>query len=94
MSCLALKAKDYCIFTVIMLQAPTFFRNLTELTKSMKLNIDDAYRTLESYLGDTKYLAGNIMTIADISVLTTVSILDGLHPIDDKRYEYFLLLIL
>nr|WGO51734.1 glutathione S-transferase epsilon 2 [Ectropis grisescens] len=66
--------------------APTYAGRLTEITKYMIKNIDDAYGMLEIYLADSVYLADNVMTIADISVLTTVSSLHGLHPIDDKRF--------
>lgn len=58
----------------------------------MKINIEDAYKTLESYLSNNKYLVGNTMTVADISALSTISSIDGLHPIDEKRYDFLILI--
>ncbi|KAG7300153.1 hypothetical protein JYU34_015702 [Plutella xylostella] len=66
--------------------APTFLGKLSQPSGSMVNNIEDAYRTLEAYLSQSKYLAGPEMTIADISAVATVCGLDGLHPIDKKRY--------
>lgn len=54
-------------------------------------NIDDAYQMLEEYLNDGSYLAGDAMTIADLSVLTTTSSLHGLHPVDEKRYVLYVI---
>ncbi|XP_031763098.1 glutathione S-transferase 1-like [Galleria mellonella] len=68
------------------IMAPTYGGRLTELSKYMIINIVDAYEMLEMYLNENKYIAAEHMTIADISVLTTVSSLNGLHPIDEKRF--------
>ncbi|XP_069360309.1 glutathione S-transferase 1-like isoform X2 [Maniola hyperantus] len=66
--------------------ALTYTGRLTELSKSMIRNIDDAYRMLEAYLSDTLYLADEVVTLADISVITTMSTLHGLLPIDEKKF--------
>lgn len=66
--------------------ALTYGGKLTELSKSMKHNIEDGYRILETYLGDTLFLADDIITLADISVITTISSLHGLQPIEGKWY--------
>ncbi|XP_023938764.1 glutathione S-transferase 1 [Bicyclus anynana] len=66
--------------------APTYTGRLAELSKSMKRNIDDAYRMMEAYLSDSIYLADDVLTLADISAITTISSLHGVHPIDEKRY--------
>ncbi|XP_048484409.1 glutathione S-transferase 1 [Plutella xylostella] len=68
------------------IMAPTFLGKLNQPSGSMVTNIEDAYRTLEAYLSQSKYLAGPEMTIADISAVATVCGLDGLHPIDEKRH--------
>lgn len=47
--------------------------------------IERAYGMLEIYLSQTLYVADNVMTIADLSILSTMSSLDGLCPVDDKR---------
>lgn len=49
-------------------------------------NIDEAYEMMEYYLSDTLYLADDVMTVADVSAITTISSLNGLHPIDEKRF--------
>ncbi|KAF5269551.1 hypothetical protein FQA39_LY18905 [Lamprigera yunnana] len=48
--------------------------------------IKDIYKTLELFLGDNKWIAGNNVTIADISCGTSASSLDSLHSIDKKVY--------
>ncbi|KAM3961683.1 LOW QUALITY PROTEIN: glutathione S-transferase 1-like [Aphomia sociella] len=68
------------------IMAPTYGGKLTEISKNMIRNLLDAYEMLEMYLSDSKYIAADHMTIADISILTTVSSLHGLHPIDEQRF--------
>lgn len=75
-------------------QAPTYGGKLTELSKSMIRNMEDAYRTLEMYLMDTKFVADDVITLADISIITTVTSLNGLHPINEQRYVLIVLLSL
>lgn len=58
---------------------------LSELSQSMKRNIEDAYRIIEAYLSNTLYIADNNVTLADYSVLATMSSLHGLHPIDSNK---------
>lgn len=70
-------------------QAPTYTGRMTELSRYNKLMIEDAYKTLQAYLSETLYLADHEMTVADVCAVTTVSTLDGLHPVDEKRF-YFL----
>ena len=48
-------------------------------------NIEDGYRILEAYLCDTLFLADDVITLADISVITTISSLHGLHPIEGEE---------
>lgn len=43
---------------------------------------------LEAYLSDTLYLADNVITLADLSVITTMSTLHGIHPIDSDKFVY------
>ncbi|XP_073960344.1 glutathione S-transferase 1-like isoform X2 [Choristoneura fumiferana] len=66
--------------------APTFWGKLTELSKSMKINLEDGYRTLEAYLSKTAYVADDVLTLADISIYSTVSSMDGIYPVDVKKY--------
>ncbi|XP_013182960.1 glutathione S-transferase 1 [Amyelois transitella] len=66
--------------------APTYSGKLGELSNRMIVNIVDAYTMLEEYLASSSFLTGNSMTVADLSVLTTVSSLNGLHPIDGRKF--------
>ncbi|XP_047532193.1 glutathione S-transferase 1-like [Vanessa atalanta] len=66
--------------------APTYTGRLTELSKSMVRNIEDGYRMLDAYLSDSMYLADDVMTLADLSVITTMSTLHGLLPINSTKY--------
>ncbi|XP_041981064.1 glutathione S-transferase 1-like [Aricia agestis] len=66
--------------------ALTYSGRLTELSKSMIRNIEDAYRVLEAYLAENLYMADKVITLADISIMTTMSTLSGLHPISHERY--------
>lgn len=71
------------IFYIV--QAQTYTGRLAELTKTMVRRIERAYGMLEAYLSQTLYVADDVMTIADLSILTSMSSLDGLHPVDEKR---------
>ncbi|KAF5279723.1 hypothetical protein FQA39_LY05413 [Lamprigera yunnana] len=48
--------------------------------------IKDIYKTLELFIGANKWIAGNNITIADISCSTSISSLDTMHSIDKKVY--------
>ncbi|XP_061379594.1 glutathione S-transferase 1-like isoform X2 [Danaus plexippus] len=61
--------------------APTYMGRLSELSQSMKRNIEDAYRIIEAYLSNTLYIADNNVTLADYSVLATMS---SLHDIPNS----------
>lgn len=66
--------------------ALTYVGKLSEMTKSMIANIKDAYSKLEDYLSESKYMADDVVTIADISIISTLGSLNGLVPIDGNRY--------
>nr|UEN71119.1 glutathione S transferase-E5 [Glyphodes pyloalis] len=66
--------------------APTYQGRMTEMTKEVLSGIRNAYGILEAYLSETKYLADDVMTVADVCTISTMSSLDGLHPVDEKRY--------
>ncbi|NP_001108465.1 glutathione S-transferase epsilon 6 [Bombyx mori] len=64
--------------------APTYAGKLAELNRNMIKNIEDAYSIMESYLTENLYLADEVVTVADISAITTISSLNGLYPVDEK----------
>nr|WAS27857.1 glutathione S-transferase [Mythimna separata] len=66
--------------------APTYIGRLTEMSKAMIRNIVDAYSTLEDYLSENLYMASDVVTIADLSLVSTMATLVGLVPIDEKRF--------
>lgn len=61
---------------------------MTEIPRYNKLLLEDAYKILEAYFSETLYLAADEMTLADICAVTTVSTLDGLHPVDENRFDF------
>lgn len=67
-------------------------QRLGEMTKSMIRNINDAYSMLEDYLSENLYMADNVITIADISVVSTIGTLCGLVPIDGNKYVFYFII--
>ncbi|KAJ8718394.1 hypothetical protein PYW08_002631 [Mythimna loreyi] len=66
--------------------SPTYRGKLTEISKAMIRNIEDAYSTLEDYLSENLYVASDVVTIADLSIVSTMATLVGLVPVDEKRF--------
>ncbi|KAI5651580.1 glutathione S-transferase epsilon 6 isoform X1 [Phthorimaea operculella] len=72
------------------IMAPTYHGRLTELSKYMKINMEDAYDKIEVYLSENKFVAGDGLTIADLSVYTTVQTMVTMHPAgDENRWAKF-----
>lgn len=65
---------------------------LTEMSKSMVRN-SDAYSMLEDYLTENLYMADNVVTVADVSIVSTMGSLNGLVPVNEKRLVNFTLLV-
>ncbi|EDW48458.1 glutathione S-transferase 1 [Drosophila sechellia] len=65
---------------------PLFYKNITEVPRSQIDAIYEAYDFLEAFIGNQAYLCGTGITIADHSVVSSVSSLVGLAAIDAKRY--------
>ncbi|XP_016984950.1 glutathione S-transferase 1-like [Drosophila rhopaloa] len=66
--------------------APLFYKNETEVPRSKIDAIYEAYDFLESFIANQPFLCGPGLTIADYSMVSSVSSLVGLAPIDSKRY--------
>ncbi|XP_037951869.1 glutathione S-transferase 1-like [Teleopsis dalmanni] len=47
--------------------------------------INEAYETLEKFFGDHEYFAGNKLTIADFSIVSSVSSLAPISPVDVSK---------
>ncbi|XP_034102763.1 glutathione S-transferase 1 [Drosophila sulfurigaster albostrigata] len=69
---------------------PVFRLNETEVPRAKIDAIYEVYAFLEAFLGTTtaaqKYLCGNSLTIADYSVVSSVSSLVGLAAIEQDKY--------
>ncbi|XP_075146837.1 glutathione S-transferase 1-like [Haematobia irritans] len=66
--------------------APLFFKNQTQIPKDKIDAIADIYAFLETFLKDKTYMAGDQMTIADFSVIATVTSLVAFLQIDGSKY--------
>ena len=49
-------------------------------------SVNEAYELLETFMGAHKFIAGNEMTIADLSVVTSVAYIDAFVPIQKEKY--------
>ncbi|XP_047988734.1 uncharacterized protein LOC125228281 isoform X2 [Leguminivora glycinivorella] len=54
-------------------------------TKKHISDIEEGYSIVEAYLNDRIYVAAHHLTIADISIGSTVSALKGIYDLDDER---------
>ncbi|XP_026743732.1 glutathione S-transferase 1-like [Trichoplusia ni] len=66
------------LISLIMQQQPT------EPSPEVIQKVNEAYKTLEAYLSKTKYVACDHLTVADISLASSISSLNGVIPIDAK----------
>lgn len=55
------------------------------MTDRQREDIIEAYNFTEGYLTESKFLAGDSMTIADIAAIPTITSLEHLVPIDAKK---------
>nr|AIH07590.1 glutathione S-transferase epsilon 15 [Spodoptera litura] len=65
---------------------PIFFGTATSLKPEGVAKIRSAYNFTEKFLTGTQWLAGNKLTVADISCVATVSTLNELLHIDEAMY--------
>lgn len=47
-------------------------------------DVNDGYDILEKYLQKNKFVAGNHLTVADVSIVTSISTLAAIVPVDAK----------
>ncbi|XP_046960270.1 glutathione S-transferase 1-like [Vanessa cardui] len=62
------------------------FEGARKPTEKQLKDLHEAYDFLEAFLADTKFVAGDNMTIADISILSSVSAMRYIIPIDATKY--------
>lgn len=65
---------------------PVLQYNETEVSRTKIDAVYEVYSFLEAFLGSQTYLCGDNMTIADFSVVSSVSSLLGLAAIEQQRY--------
>lgn len=67
--------------------APMFFRNETRIPQHQIDAIVDIYNLLETFLQNSKYIAGDQLTIADFSIVSSVTSLVAFVEIDSSKYK-------
>ncbi|KAG6445498.1 glutathione S-transferase 1-like [Manduca sexta] len=65
---------------------PIFFWGATSFKPEGLAKIKSAYEFMEKFLESSQWLAGDEVTVADISCVATISSLKELMPIDSKLY--------
>ncbi|XP_005185166.2 glutathione S-transferase 1 [Musca domestica] len=65
---------------------PIWLRNQTQIPQHRIDVIVEGYEFLESFLKDNKYMAGDHLTIADFSIVSTVSSLLIFSEIDEVKF--------
>ncbi|XP_047526704.1 glutathione S-transferase 1-like [Vanessa atalanta] len=62
------------------------FEGVRKPTEKQIKDLHEAYSFLEAFLSNTKFVAGDNMTIADISILASVAAIRHIVPIDASKY--------
>lgn len=65
---------------------PLFFRNENRVSQHQMNAIVEIYDFLEVFLKDTPYIAGDHLTIADFSIISSVTSLVAFVDIDNSKY--------
>ncbi|KAL5292740.1 GstE2.2 family protein [Megaselia abdita] len=65
---------------------PLFFNNVVDFPEEKITNLRNAFDMMEKFLGQTKFIAGDNVTIADISCVATVSTLVNFVEITPSDY--------
>ncbi|XP_017863614.1 PREDICTED: glutathione S-transferase 1-like [Drosophila arizonae] len=68
------------------ISVPYFYKKVTTVPQEKIDNIIDAYGHLENFLGDSPYLIGDTVTIADFCCGATASSLPAMVSIDPEKY--------
>ncbi|XP_036331248.1 glutathione S-transferase 1-like [Rhagoletis pomonella] len=64
---------------------PVFYDNESDVPRAKIDAIYEAYDFLEAFLGDEPYMCGKTITLADFSIVSTVSSFEELAPIDAAK---------
>ncbi|GAB0098246.1 Glutathione S-transferase E14 [Sergentomyia squamirostris] len=63
-----------------------FFRYGVVDVSDHRLKIEQSYSHLESFLSDQKFMASDQMTIADLSIVSTLSTVDAYIPVEETTW--------
>jgi glutathione S-transferase len=68
--------------------APIYYGKAKEISQEKITSITEAYEMLENFLShENKYFCGSLMTLADLSIWSTVLSLQHLVPIDGHKFQ-------
>ncbi|XP_065220124.1 glutathione S-transferase 1-like [Planococcus citri] len=61
-------------------------KTLRKVTNELKVPVEDSYNFLEQFLVEKQFIAGDDITIADFSILTTLTNLSVFVPVNGAKY--------
>ncbi|RZC35594.1 hypothetical protein BDFB_005179 [Asbolus verrucosus] len=67
-------------------QLPVFAGKKTSLDDPDKEILDEAYAFLEAFLAGNRWMTGDYVSIADYSIISSISSLNVFVPIDAERF--------
>lgn len=65
---------------------PVFYDDVTEIPEDKLADIETSYGFLETFLQNRTYIASDVVTVADICALATVSTISIFHSINEQKY--------
>lgn len=68
------------------MQRPIFFAGKKSIDQKDKDSINEAYGFVEAFLKGHQWVAGDFISVADYSLVSTISSLHKLIPIDSGKY--------
>ncbi|XP_073943566.1 glutathione S-transferase 1-like [Choristoneura fumiferana] len=85
---------DQCLFfdagmlfrRLLEVSQPAFIGKIDSASSTHIRNIEEGYGIVETYLESSPYVAGDRLTLADISLGCTVAGLEGIHPVDADKF--------
>lgn len=63
-------------------------KTITSVTEDIVTSFEDAYDFVEKFLKGNKYAAGDEITIADFSFVTSLTTMNVIVPIDQQKYPF------
>ncbi|XP_050308623.1 glutathione S-transferase 1-like [Anthonomus grandis grandis] len=65
---------------------PIFYENQKTIEQKYLESLKDSYKVLERILESSKFMAADTMTIADISLFSSIAVTDLILPVTDVEY--------